>query len=135
MTFLEIFFDSSVLVAAFTFPGVCSKVLLRAADLHKVHVSEYVIEEVTRVLRTKFPLPEDEIDDHIRWLRKRCNVISFAPPLDIIMRDPTDIPILSAAIASKSDILVSGDKDLLELVNPPIQIMSPRALHDLIMQP
>jgi uncharacterized protein len=132
---LNIFFDSSVVVAAFTFPGVCSKVLLRAADLHKVHVSEYVIEEVSRVLRTKFPIGEDEIDDHIHWLRKHCNVISFAPPLDIILRDPTDIPILSAAIASKSDILVSGDKDLLDLVNPPIRIMSPRALHDFIMPP
>jgi uncharacterized protein len=130
---VKIFFDSSVLVAALTFPGLCSKVLLRAIAAHTVYVSEYVIEEVSRTLRKKFPIGEDEIADRIRWLREHSIVIAFARNLDITLRDPTDIPILNAAVASNVDILVSGNKDLLEFVDPPVRIMSPRALHDLIM--
>jgi predicted nucleic acid-binding protein len=54
--------------------------------------------------------------------------------LDFPIRDITDLPILSAAVASKSDILVTGDKDLLELIDPPITILTPRQLHDILFE-
>lgn len=56
-------------------------------------------------------------------------------PMELLIfpiRDITDVPILSAAVASRSDALVSGDKDLLVLVDPPVKILSPRALHDML---
>lgn len=132
---MRIFFDSSVLVAALTHSGVCSQVLLRAIAFHSVFVSEYVLEEVSHTLLTKFHSHPEDVDADILWLRKRATVLSAPPLIDMIIRDPTDIPIVSAAIASNADILVSGDKDLLEMPNPPVHILSPRALHDLFTSP
>ncbi len=130
---MRIFFDSSVLVAAFTFPGVCSKLLSLASANHDLYVSEYVIEEVMPTLRNNFKASENEIAIHEAWLRTHATVLSTVPNIHVVIRDPNDIPILSAAVAAKADILVSGDKDILELENPPLQVMSPRALYDLIM--
>lgn len=130
---MKIFFDSSVLVAAFTFPGVCANLLARSVAAHSIYVSEYVIEEVVRTLRNKFHAAEPEIEDRIGWLRDHAVVILSYPQLDIALRDPTDIPIVSAAVAGVTDVLVSGDKDLLELINPPLRILSPRALLEMIV--
>lgn len=130
---MRIFFDSSVLIAALTHSGICSQVLLRAIAVHLVFVSEYVLEEVRRTLLTKFHSHPADVAADIQWLRTRATVVLNPPLLDIVIRDPNDIPIVSAAIAVNADILVSGDKDLLELPNPPMRILSPRTLHDLIM--
>jgi putative PIN family toxin of toxin-antitoxin system len=73
-----------------------------------------------------------EIEEIIEQLLDNCERADPYPILDVIIRDPTDIPILSAAVSSNSDLLVTGDKDLLDLVDPPVRILSPRQLHDLL---
>ena len=48
---------------------------------------------------------------------------------DILVRDPDDLKILTSAISSKSDVLVSGDKDLLAIKDAvTIKITDPRGL-------
>jgi predicted nucleic acid-binding protein len=41
------------------------------------------------------------------------------------IRDPNDIPVLSAAISSKIDVLITGDKDFCNVVLDSFKIMTP----------
>ncbi|MCL2803656.1 MAG: hypothetical protein FWD29_06870 [Micrococcales bacterium] len=48
-------------------------------------------------------------------------------PGEVLLRDPKDQPILRAAVAAGADVILTGDKDLLdaELTHP--RVMSPAA--------
>ncbi|HWF44909.1 MAG TPA: putative toxin-antitoxin system toxin component, PIN family [Candidatus Kapabacteria bacterium] len=131
---MRIFFDTNVLASALAYPnGLCSKLLREAFDNHEVEISEYVLGELKDVLVRKLYRSEQEVKSWIDELREYASILPIVPPITIPLRDPDDIPILSTAVQCESEILVSGDKDLLELIDPPIHIMSPRALHDLIV--
>lgn len=60
---------------------------------------------------------------------ERCEIIpQGADPSPISIRDPDDELVLAGAIAGGSQILVSGDADLLLVAEQsPIRILSPRA--------
>jgi putative PIN family toxin of toxin-antitoxin system len=130
---VRIFFDTNVLASALAYPnGLCSKLLAEAFEKHEVEVSEYVLEELNRILVQKLYRSQREVDGWIAELREYSTILSEVPLLSIPLRDPNDLPILSTAVRSGSDVLVSGDKDFLDMENPPIRIMSPRALYDLL---
>ena len=130
---MRIFFDTNVLASALAYPnGLCSKLLEEAFEKHEVEVSEYVLQELNRILVQNLYRSQREVDGWIAELREYSTILSEVPLLSIPIRDPDDLPILSTAVRSGSDVLVSGDKDLLELENPPMQIMSPRVLYDLL---
>ena len=99
---------------------------------HTIVISEYVIEELERTMLAKLDFSASEIAEISEQLRENCEIASPGHLLDVAIRDENDLPILSAAVLSKSDILVTGDKDLLELPEPPIEILTPRQLHDRI---
>jgi putative PIN family toxin of toxin-antitoxin system len=99
---------------------------------HTIVISPYVIEELERNLGSKLGATRTELAEIREQLISNCEIIDSYRTLDIPIRDITDVPILSAAVESRSELLVSGDKDLLELVDPPINILSPRALHDML---
>jgi len=131
---VRIFSDTNVLASALAFPnGLCSKLLDAAYENHTVEVSEYVLSELKDILVRKLYRSPREVDGWIAELREYATVLPEVTPLDILIRDPDDLPILSTATHFESDVLVTGDKDLLSLVNPPIRILSPRALYDLIV--
>lgn len=63
-----------------------------------------------------FEPEEEEINDYIEVIRERA---IFAPGLhktDRVKDDPTDNKFLSAAIETKADFIVSGDKHLKDVV-------------------
>lgn len=72
-------------------------------------------EEIAHILRTVRLAPTIQVPDRVR---------------DIDVRDPSDMPILAAAIAGDADYLVTGDDDLLILRGDPrigrLQIVTPR---------
>ena len=79
------------------------------------------------MLTEKLGMPGARVERLLRRLR-RYQV--DCPPLDGIdveVRDPNDVVIVRCAIACRADVLVSGDRDLLEAVLP-IRVLSPRAL-------
>lgn len=76
--------------------------------------SEYILEEVTRKLSERFRFPP-----MVAQLRK--SILAAAQcvePADIPIgtcRDPNDLPVLGTAVAAQADVLITVDKDLLEL--------------------
>jgi predicted nucleic acid-binding protein len=67
------------------------------------------------------------IDDFI-WLLQQDTVFAEpAKPPRIELRDKDDLPILAAAIAAGAEVLVTGDKELLDLGHiEGLEIISPR---------
>jgi putative PIN family toxin of toxin-antitoxin system len=127
---VRIFFDTNVLFSAFGFQGLCLEVFRESAFRHTAFISSDVLSELERNLRLKLEATEAELKEIREQLLGACVVIDSFAVTEIPVRDPTDIPILSAAIEAHVDILVTGDRDLLDIPRPPIRIITPRALHD-----
>jgi putative PIN family toxin of toxin-antitoxin system len=125
---VRVFLDTNVLVAAFATRGLCADVVRTVLAEHEWFVSETVVGELERVLAGKIGLPEAGVRSIVRFVREQAWVVGPAgvsPPVEV--RDPDDIAILSEALDSSVEVLVTGDKDLLELETvAELQILSPR---------
>jgi putative PIN family toxin of toxin-antitoxin system len=81
------------------------------------------IEQLAEIGRTlsypkifrKLKWDEHRIEQFIRQLYIRTEVVDLHSTSVEIPRDPKDTPILATLIASKADALVTGDRDLLAL--------------------
>ena len=109
--------------------GICADVLRVVIAGHALVVSETVLDELRRVLRRKLGVPAETVEAAEAFIRRHGSVIDRAPPLGIEIRDPCDVPVLEQAIAGQAAVLVTGDRDLLEIEQAvPIRIVSPRGL-------
>lgn len=126
---MRVFLDTNVLVSALATRGICADVLQVVLADHTLIASETVLDELRRVLRDKMDVPPATVDSAEVFLRRQGVVIERAPALGIAVRDPDDVAVLEQAIAGKADMLVTGDRDLLEIEEDiPIRIVSPRGL-------
>ena len=57
------------------------------------------------------------------------------PEVRAISRDPTDDYLVALAVSINADHLVTGDKDLLDVAEPPVRITSLREFADLLQPP
>ena len=107
---MRVLLDTNVLVSAFATRGICADVLRVVLAEHSLVTSEVVLRELGRVLRKRIRLP------------------SALPE-----RDPGDQWILASAIESHTDVLVTGDRDLLDIAAAaPIKIIDSRGFWDLV---
>jgi len=78
-----------------------------------------LLEELTDVItRPSFSQRLNSIGKTVRQvLADYIEVVELVEPLEIprIVRDPDDDHVLACALAAKAEIIVSGDKDLLDL--------------------
>jgi putative PIN family toxin of toxin-antitoxin system len=125
---VRVFLDTNVLVAAFATRGLCADVLRATLAEHELLISQTVIQELNRTLALKVRVPEPVVREIVTFLQASASMVKGPPRQPLIeVRDPDDAVILGEALAGGADILVSGDKDLLELGNVPgIRIMNPR---------
>ena len=124
---MRVFLDTNVLVCALGTRGLCAEVLTLALAEHERVLGEELLGEVERVLRQKMRVPPKRTAEVIAFLRSQGSVAeATARPL-ITVRDPSDAKILGEAIAGDADILVTGDKDLLDVAaKAPFPIVTPR---------
>ena len=109
--------------------GLCADVLREVLTSHELLTSAQVPNELERVLRSKFGIPQDLIADSISLLSQDIVLAkpSAVPTVDI--KDESDLPILSAAISAKADVFVTGDKEILGIRQAEkMAILSPREL-------
>jgi predicted nucleic acid-binding protein len=94
---------------------------------HELLISAQVLGELRRVLRTRFGVDQDLIDDFI-WLMRQDTVLTRPGQLPSVeIQDQDDLPILSAAISAEADLFVTGDKELLAIGRiEKLAILSPR---------
>lgn len=113
---MKIVFDTNVLISAFLSSGGMSQAVFNEAiQGHKVILSEYVLEEFQRILQRKFNVPKHKVDFAIHAFRQNVLVLDKVPLAGVHFPDKADIPILALAKVSRAQVLVTGDKKLLEL--------------------
>lgn len=124
---MKVFLDTNVLVSAATTRGLCADVLREVFASHDLCISDQVLNELKGVLRVKFEVQQDLIDDFIELLKQDTIFTIPAQLPDVELQDKNDLPILGAAIAAGTDVLVTGDKELLDLGHiDELDILSPR---------
>lgn len=128
---MKIFLDTKVLISAFVFGGIVRRQVLALLDSeHEVFVSQFVDNEFRDKLNTKWA---DVADDAYTICHKMDFIFCESTNEQFCtLRDKKDEPVLNDAIFHKADILLTGDRDLLEanIVNP--VIISPTMLQQFI---
>ncbi len=128
---MKVVLDTNVLVAAFATRGLCADVVRLTLAAHEMIVSETVLTELGRSLARKIGLPERDVRSVVSFVRQQATVAPRATA-KVAVRDPKDAPILAAALACGADVLVTGDRDLLDLEGPVgIRIVCPRGFWQL----
>jgi putative PIN family toxin of toxin-antitoxin system len=113
---VRIALDSSVLIAAhISRAGVCAELVEDLLLHHELVTSEFVLGELGRKLVEKFRFPKREADQVTAFLRRVSVVVEPADLPSDVCRDPTDIPILGTAVGGDCALLISVDRDLLDM--------------------
>ena len=119
----KIFVDANTIVSGLLFEGDESLLIrLGMVRLCELVTSEYVVEEVKRVLRSnRFNLSEDDVAFLISYLH-RCIRVYTSPTSEEINRnlsrlgDKKDVHVLVAFEKFECNLLVTGDAELLSRV-------------------
>jgi putative PIN family toxin of toxin-antitoxin system len=128
---VKVFFDTNVLVSAFTTRGLSADLIRLVIAQHELLTGEVNLTEFRRVLRDRFRVPPADISALERQLREHTVVAKPAAPSPLRIRDPDDAWVLASAIAGGADILVTGDKDLLSIARQaPLPVLDPRGCWD-----
>jgi len=133
---MKIFADTNVLVSAFTARGLCADLLEVILADHQLMTGEFVLNELNRVLKNKLNVPENKASSVLSFLRKHHVEPLPDKPSEVKVRDEDDRWVLESAIRAKADILVTGDKDLLEISRDvsQLKIISPRGFWELLQK-
>jgi putative PIN family toxin of toxin-antitoxin system len=124
---MRVMIDTNIIISAIRNPnGTPFAAYAKAAQPpYKIVLCDQIIDEVRKVFNRKFPDSVSLIERFFTWAL--FEVVSTpgedkrAETEDMI-RDVKDRPILRAALVSKVDVLITGDKDFLEsgVKNPQI---------------
>ena len=72
-------------------------------------------------------IPAGTVEEADAFLRREAVVVSVGIDPLVSIRDPDDAAVLGGAVAGGADVLVTGDRDLLDIVDElPISVLSPR---------
>jgi uncharacterized protein len=116
-TGLSVVLDTNVYVSIFTHP---ERPIFQVWT-HAVHgyyeliVSPAIVGEFARVSRRDFHWDEKKVRFHVRLINKTGKIVVPQTIPDVIKEDPDDNHILACALASKANLIVSRDLDLLRL--------------------
>jgi len=127
--------DTNVLVAAFATRGLCADVLRTVLAEHELVIGEVILGELRRVLATKLKLPADRIEA-VEAVFTPVPVVAKPPtPAPLTIRDAADRWVVATAVAGNADVLVTGDRDLLDAhAEIPLRVLEPRAFWELLRE-
>ena len=129
---MRVFLDTNVLVSAFATRGLCTDVVQAVLAEHDLVLGETVLKELERTLTKKFKAPAQTARETVEFLESEAVAVVRAAKLPgIEMRDSADRRVLGEAIEGSADVLVTGDKDLLEVADEaPMPVVTPRGFWD-----
>ncbi len=124
---MRVMLDTNVIISALLFPSAKMNAMMQCVLMkHRLVLSSYVVDELKRVVRRKFPQKEAVID-------KLLTMLSFEyayTPEKVedglfYIRDIKDYPVLYTAILEDVDVLVTGDRDFADIDIEKPEIMTP----------
>lgn len=124
---MRVLLDTNVLVAAFATRGLCQDVLRVVLAEHSLLASETILDELERTLTGKLRTSVRRAREVVAFIREHGEVAAPAHPAPWPESDPDDRWIVAAALDARADVLVTGDKGLLEVGGEvDFPIVSPR---------
>jgi len=113
---LRVVFDSNIFVSAFVLPGSrAGAALMRLVDdIDQLVISKVIIDELLTVLARKFARDTDELARVAVFLSDLAEVVRPRGRIDVL-QDGADNRILECARTGKVDVIVTGDKAMIEL--------------------
>jgi putative PIN family toxin of toxin-antitoxin system len=125
--------DTNVLIAAVATRGLCADVLRTVLAEHDLIIGDVIVEEMRRVLATKFKVPPDHIEAVEALFAPFPCLPRPAAPGPATIRDSADRWVFATAVAGNADVLVTGDRDLLAVQSQvSLRIMEPRTFWELL---
>ena len=119
---MKVVVDTNVLLSGLMVPkGTPGRILAAWFEARfEVAMSVAQLAEIGRALsypkiQRKLKWDEQRIEQFIRQLYIRAEVVDLRSTPVEVPRDAGDTPILATLVASRADALISGDRDLLEL--------------------
>jgi putative PIN family toxin of toxin-antitoxin system len=119
--------DSNVVVSALVFKSAkMGAVIKHICDSHELCVATCCMEEVRKVMATKFPDSDAGLDEFFADVPHTiiATPVTTGEPLFQI-RDSDDYAILHTAVISQVDVFVTGDKDFFDVKIDRPEILSP----------
>jgi predicted nucleic acid-binding protein len=125
---LRVFPDTNVLASAFGTRGLCADVLRLILREHELVTGEVVLEELRGVSRRKFGVPAKAVTEIESFLRGYQVQPKPRELPGLKLGDRNDLLVIGSALKAEAEILVTGDREMLELDEKPegLQIVSPR---------
>jgi uncharacterized protein len=125
---VRVLLDTNVIVSAVTTRGLCADVFRAVLAAHELVTCAKVLQEVRRILGIKFDVPEQLIAEYLELIGQDAIVAEPEDLPDLPIQDRDDVAIVAAAIAAKTEVLVTGDHELQSLKNiGQLRIIFPRA--------
>lgn len=123
---MNILLDTNVLVAAFISHGTCAELLEHCALNHTLFSSVPLLDEFKETLVSKFAFTPPEARNAAALLKSKVCLVELESGVSGICRDPNDDVVPATARAGACRLVVTGDKDRLDLkVYRRIKIVSP----------
>ena len=132
---MKIVIDSNIFVSSFFWGGNPKEVFDRVLNgLDELFITDEIIQEIISVMSSnKFTVNNNEIDDYVKIIEKYSKKIVSENVSVLISRDQDDNKILQCAFDGNVDYIITGDKDLLVLIEyESIKIMKPKEYLELI---
>ena len=127
---MRIMLDTNVLISAVLFPGAKMNAMMNEIFTHhQLVLSSYVVDELKDVVKRKFPMKENIINNLLMAMNYEYVYTPNRIEKDLfVIRDVKDYLVLYTAIIEDVDILVTGDKDFSNIDIEKPEILSPSQL-------
>lgn len=130
---MRVCLDTNVLVAAFATRGLCADVLRTVLAEHDLVIGEVILAELRRVLTVKLNVPADRLEAIEAVFAPFPMIPKPKRSATNVIRDAADRWIVATAVAGEADVLVTGDRDLLDVHSElPMRVPEPRAFWELL---
>jgi putative PIN family toxin of toxin-antitoxin system len=109
---MRITLDTNVLISSLMVAGGSADQVVRFVRDGEVEMvlSQFVLDELARVLTEKFELPPKAVQKAVQRFQRLATIVEPILTIDIIKEKENDNRILECAVAGKVDYLVTGDK-------------------------
>lgn len=107
----RVVFDTNIYISAILFGGNPRQILelARSKEIN-LFISKAILLELAKKLQNKFLWSEEDTREVLEGILVFTNLIVPSKKVNIIKNDPPDNRILEAALETKADYIVSGDK-------------------------
>ena len=109
--------------------GSCHDIMDHAIHNHKhrPYYTPFILHEFIKIFKDKFHFSDSLIHDFVSFIKTNFNEGGSTDSIENICRDPDDNYVLADAVINKIDVIITGDKDLLEVTQyKEIKIINPR---------